>query len=195
MALGAHDDNELLMAELKVVGKALKWSGGNDPWVRSVSFSFESRTLTLKLHPPCTILDAGALLFPPLQILVYFPASNDDHPFCFYDDSVSMCDPSFAEAASAAAEAATAKLVPLARSSLLFMLSAILGAVASQRDCLWPVRRTIPASPCPPRLVVNGVPGWAERHTEAALLARLRADRLACEVSLALLSIPCFAPD
>ena len=187
-----EETDTLLAKELQVIGKTLKWGAG-DPWGRSIEYSPESRTLTFEFRPPCSCNDASALLLPPLRLCVYFPESASDPPFCFSDgikdsgddgDSDSEGASNFEEAAAAVAEAANKKLTPLAKGSILLMLSVLQGTVASHRRGLWSVAEiptttmTTTATAPTPTLRALGAPAWAHRPplTRASLL-RPRATR------------------
>jgi len=92
-----------------------------------------------------------------VSLAVFFPASSEDPPFCFLKDGDDGdggyydADPGFADAAAVAATVANEALVPLAKGSLLLVLSTLKRAVTGQRSALWP------PGPAPP---------WARRVTE-----------------------------
>ena len=193
-----EETDTLLAKELQVIGKTLKWGAG-DPWVRSIGYSPESRTLTFEFRPPCSCNDASALLLPPLRLCVYFPESASDPPFCFSDgikdsgddgDSDSEGASNFEEAAAAVAEAANKKLTPLAKGSILLMLSVLQGTVASHRRGLWSVAEiptttmTTTATAPTPTLRALGAPAWAHRYAEGSLHLCAKRPRLVNEIVL-----------
>lgn len=171
-----------LSGELLLLCKTLRWGQQKSQWLRAVRASDveDSRTIQFDIHPPSKC-DNQALaiaeqyelmLLPPLTLSVYFPGSLDSPPFCFCDEDYECSE--FAAAAGAAAGVASSKLSPLAHNSLLHMVAVLQRVAAERRSQLWP--------PGP-------APLWARTRTEALIAARVAEDRLACELSVALMAI------
>jgi len=171
-----------LADELIVLCKTLRWGQQKSQWLRSVRASDveDSRTIQFDIHPPSksdnhilTIAEQYELmLLPPLTLSVYFPGSSESQPFCFCDEDYDCSE--FATAAVAAAGVTSSKLAPLARNSLLHMVAVLQRVVAERRSQLWPI---------------GPAPLWARVRTEVVIAARVVEDRLACELSLALMAI------